>query len=248
MDTIYENESTPKKDGYRMPGEFEPQECIWMLWPHRPDNWRDGAKPAQKAYADVARGIAQFEPVIVGVNPEDYAAAHYVLAGEENILVVEMTSDDSWIRDCGPTFVVNDDVEAARIAGADGVHVGQDDAACVEAREKLGPDAIVGVSVQTVEQALVAQADCADYLGVGAVFGTPTKPDAADVGTDGLAAICAAVDIPVVAIGGLNERTIPELAGTGADGAAVVSAIFAAEDIEEETRRLRAAVQAALGA
>ena len=109
MDTIYENESTPKKDGYRMPGEFEPQECIWMLWPHRPDNWRDGAKPAQKAFADVARGIAQFEPVIVGVNPEDYAAAHYVLAGEENILVVEMTSDDSWIRDCGPTFVVNDD-------------------------------------------------------------------------------------------------------------------------------------------
>ena len=91
-------------------------------------------------------------------------------------------------------------------------------------------------------------ADGADYLGVGAVFGTPTKPDAADVGTDGLAAICAAVDIPVVAIGGLNERTIPELAGTGADGAAVVSAIFAAEDIEEETRRLRAAVQAALGA
>ena len=87
MDTIYENESTPKKDGYRMPGEFEPQECIWMLWPHRPDNWRDGAKPAQKAYADVARGIAQYEPVIVGVNPEDYAAAHYVLTGEENILV-----------------------------------------------------------------------------------------------------------------------------------------------------------------
>ena len=151
-------------------------------------------------------------------------------------------------REAGVPFVVDDDVEAARIAGVDGVHVGQDDAACVEAREKLGPDAIVGVSVQTVEQALVAQADGADYLGVGAVFGTPTKPDAADVGTDGLAAICAAVDIPVVAIGGLNERTIPELAGTGADGAAVVSAIFAAEDIEEETRRLRAAVQAALGA
>ena len=109
MKTIHESVSTPKADGYRMPGEFEPQECIWMLWPHRPDNWRDGAKPAQKAYADVARGIAQYEPVIVGVNPEDYAAAHYVLTGEENILVVEMTSDDSWIRDCGPTFVVNDD-------------------------------------------------------------------------------------------------------------------------------------------
>lgn len=151
-------------------------------------------------------------------------------------------------RKAGVPFVVNDDVEVARIVEADGVHVGQGDAAVSDARAKLGPDAIVGVSVQTVEQALVAQADGADYLGVGAVFGTPTKPDAADVGTDGLAAICAAVDIPVVAIGGLNERTIPELAGTGADGAAVVSAIFAAEDIEEETRRLRAAVQAALGA
>ncbi|WP_270297229.1 agmatine deiminase family protein [Eggerthella sinensis] len=70
METIYENESTPKKDGYRMPAEFEPQECIWMLWPHRTDNWRDGAKPAQRAFTDVARGIAQYEPVVVGVNPE----------------------------------------------------------------------------------------------------------------------------------------------------------------------------------
>ena len=139
-------------------------------------------------------------------------------------------------------------MEAARIAGADGVHVGQDDAACADARAKLGPDVIVGVSVQTVAQALAAQADGADYLGVGAVFGTPTKPDAADVGADGLAAICAAVDIPVVAIGGLNERTVPALAGTGADGVAVVSAIFAADDIEAAARRLRAAVQAALGA
>ena len=248
METIYEEQSTPRQDGYRMPGEFEPQERIWMLWPHRPDNWRDGAKPAQKAFAEVARAIARFEPVVIGAKPEDYEAARFEMSEDENVMVIEMTSDDSWIRDCGPTFVVNDDVEAARIAGADGVHVGQDDAACVEAREKLGPDAIVGVSVQTVEQALAAQADGADYLGVGAVFGTPTKPDAADVGADGLAAICAAVDIPVVAIGGLNERTVPALAGTGADGAAVVSAIFAADDIEAAARRLRAAVQAALGA
>ena len=115
METIYENESTPKKDGYRMPAEFEPQECIWMLWPHRTDNWRDGAKPAQRAFTDVARGIAQYEPVVVGVNPEDYAAAHYVLADEENILVVEMTSDDSWVRDCGPTFVVNDDSDVRAV-------------------------------------------------------------------------------------------------------------------------------------
>ena len=151
-------------------------------------------------------------------------------------------------REAGVPFVVNDDVDAARIAEADGVHVGQDDAACADARAALGPDAIVGVSVQTVEQALAAQAAGADYLGVGAVFGTPTKPDAADVGVDGLRAICAAVDIPVVAIGGLTERTIPALAGTGADGAAVVSAIFAADDIEAQTRRLRATVREALGA
>ena len=151
-------------------------------------------------------------------------------------------------REAGVPFVVNDDVDAARIAEADGVHVGQDDAACADARAALGPDAIVGVSVQTVERALAAQAAGADYLGVGAVFGTPTKPDAADVGVDGLRAICAAVDIPVVAIGGLTERTIPALAGTGADGAAVVSAIFAADDIEAQTRRLRATVREALGA
>ena len=109
MDTIYENESTPKKDGYRMPGEFEPQEFIWMLWPHRPDNWRDGAKPAQKAFAEVARAIARFEPVVIGAKPEDYEAARFEMSEDENVMVIEMTSDDSWIRDCGPTFVKNDD-------------------------------------------------------------------------------------------------------------------------------------------
>lgn len=151
-------------------------------------------------------------------------------------------------RAAGVPFVINDDVEAARIVGADGVHVGQGDTACAEAREVLGPDAIVGVSVQTVEQAVAAQDAGADYLGVGAVFGTPTKPDAAEVSLAELRAICAAVDIPVVAIGGLNASTIPALAGTGVDGAAVVSAIFAACDIEEETRQLRAIVAATLGA
>ena len=151
-------------------------------------------------------------------------------------------------RAAGVPFVVNDDVECALAVGADGVHVGQDDMACERARALLGPDAIVGVSTQTVEQARAAEAAGADYLGVGGVTGTATKPEAEVLAPEEFRAIAAAVDIPVVAIGGLNERTIPELAGTGADGAAVVSAIFAAEDIEEETRRLRAAVQAALGA
>lgn len=109
METIYEEQSTPKRDGYRMPGEFELQERIWMLWPHRPDNWRNGAKPAQKAYADVARAIARFEPVVVGAKPEDYDHARFEFENDDNILVIEMESDDAWIRDCGPTFVKNDD-------------------------------------------------------------------------------------------------------------------------------------------
>ena len=142
-------------------------------------------------------------------------------------------------RDRGVPFVVDDDVQAALESGAVGVHVGQDDTACVKARELLGPDAIVGMSAQTVEQALKAQVDGADYLGVGALIPTPTKPDAVDVTLDELKAICDAVDIPVVGIGGLNARTIPDLAGCGVDGAAVVSAIFAADDCYKAARELR---------
>jgi len=143
-------------------------------------------------------------------------------------------------REAGVPFVIDDDAEAALACGADGVHVGQDDMACAKAREMLGPDAIVGVSAQTVEQALQAQADGADYLGVGALIPTPTKPDAVDVTRDELRAICNAVDIPVVGIGGLNVQTIPQIKDCGADGAAVVSAIFAADDCLQATRDLRA--------
>ena len=99
-------DSTPRKDGFRMPAEFEPQKQIWMLWPERPDNWRDGAKPAQKVFANVAKAISEFEPVTMCVSPAQYAHARNVLPPE--IRVVEMTSNDAWIRDCGPTFVVND--------------------------------------------------------------------------------------------------------------------------------------------
>lgn len=140
----------------------------------------------------------------------------------------------------GIPFVIDDEVEIALAVGADGVHVGQDDMACENARALLGPDAIVGVSAQTVEQALAAQAAGADYLGVGALIPTPTKPDAVDVTYDELRAICEAVDIPVVGIGGLNARTIGQLAGSKADGAAVVSAIFAADDCEQAARELLA--------
>ena len=141
-------------------------------------------------------------------------------------------------RDAGVPFVIDDEVDIALAIGADGVHVGQDDMACEKARALLGPDAIVGVSAQTVQQALAAQAAGADYLGVGALIPTPTKPDAADVTFDELCAICSAVDIPVVGIGGLNKDTVKVLEGSGADGAAVVSAIFAASDCEMAAREL----------
>ena len=134
-----------------------------------------------------------------------------------------------------------DVVYAARQHGVkvDGVHVGQSDESCASARARLGEGAIVGVSAQPVEQALAAQAAGADYLGVGALFKTATKPEAADVSLRTLREICAAVSIPVVGIGGLNASTLASLAHTGVHGAAVVSAIFAAGDIVSATQDLR---------
>ncbi|MDR3307865.1 MAG: agmatine deiminase family protein, partial [Coriobacteriales bacterium] len=102
-------QTTPQADGFRMPGEFEPQSHIYMLWPERPDNWRDGGKPAQAAFAEVAKAISQFVPVTMGVNRGQYQNARAVL--DPAIQVVEMSSDDSWVRDCGPTFVINDQGE-----------------------------------------------------------------------------------------------------------------------------------------
>ena len=104
--------STPKQDGFRMPGEFEPQDHIFMIWPERPDNWRQGAKPAQRAYTEVAKAIAKHTPVTVLVNNSQYANARARLP--EHIRVVEMSSDDAWVRDCGPTFVINDETHEIR--------------------------------------------------------------------------------------------------------------------------------------
>lgn len=99
-------DSTPRADGFRMPGEFEPHGGTWMLWPQRPDNWRLGAKPAQRAWVDVASAIAQFEPVTVGVNHDQFENARTMLP--ERIRVVEISSNDAWVRDCGPTFLIDD--------------------------------------------------------------------------------------------------------------------------------------------
>ena len=136
-------------------------------------------------------------------------------------------------------FVINDNVEIALAVDADGVHVGQSDMEAGDVRAKLGPDKMIGVSAQTVEQAVMAEQNGADYLGVGAVFPTGSKADALEVSHDTLKAICKAVKIPVIAIGGISKENILELSGSGICGIAVISAIFAKDDIEEAARELR---------
>jgi thiamine-phosphate pyrophosphorylase len=135
-------------------------------------------------------------------------------------------------------FVIDDNIQVALAVGADGVHVGQSDMAAGDVRALIGEDKILGVSAQTVEQAILAEKNGADYLGVGAVFSTSTKLDAQNVSFQTLKEICAAVSIPVVAIGGINENNISELKGSGVDGVAVVSAIFAKPDIFAATKNL----------
>ncbi len=143
-------------------------------------------------------------------------------------------------REKGVISIINDAVDIAAAVGADGVHVGQSDLAAGRAREVLGPDKLIGVSAHSVEEALAAQAAGADYLGVGAAFVTGTKADAAPISRDTIRSITAAVDIPVVAIGGISRDNITELAGCGLDGVAVVSALFAQKDVKAAAKELYA--------
>ena len=140
-------------------------------------------------------------------------------------------------------FVINDNVEIAKKVDADGVHVGQSDMEALDVRAQLGEDKIIGVSARTVEQALLAEKHGADYLGVGAVFQTGTKTDAREVEHSVLKEICTKVDIPVVAIGGITQDNVKELSGSGINGVAVISAIFAQKDIETATAKLKSCVE-----
>ena len=139
-------------------------------------------------------------------------------------------------------FIINDNVEIAQAIDADGVHVGQSDMEAGDVRAKLGPDKIIGVSAQTVEQAILAEKHGADYLGVGAVFPTGSKDDAIEVPHETLKAICDAVSIPVIAIGGITQENVATLAGSGICGIAVISAIYAQPDIKKAAEDLKAAV------
>ena len=137
-------------------------------------------------------------------------------------------------------LIINDDPLLAKEIGADGVHVGQKDMAPEKVRQIIGPEMVLGVSARTVEQALAAQAAGADYLGSGAVFHTGTKGDARALSHDVLREICGSVEIPVVAIGGITAENAPQLAGTGISGIAVISGIFASEDVKGAAAELRA--------
>ncbi len=139
-------------------------------------------------------------------------------------------------------FIINDNVDIALKCGADGVHVGQDDTPVNEIRRLAGGDFIIGTTAKTVEQAVRAEADGADYLGVGAVFPSPTKGNAIRITKEMLSQICGSVKIPVAAIGGITADNMSEIAGSGISGMALVSAIFAADDIECETAKLKSKV------
>lgn len=135
-------------------------------------------------------------------------------------------------------FIINDSLDVFLAVDADGIHVGQNDMQADLVRQKIGPNKILGVSAETVDEAILAEKMGADYLGVGTIFNTTTKLDAITVSLKTLTEICHSVDIPVVAIGGISLNNIKDLKDTMIDGISIVSAIFAAKDIEKATRDL----------
>lgn len=158
---------------------------------------------------------------------------------DKNAFLKEAERFVALCRRKGAISIINDSVEIAVRAGADGVHIGQEDLEAGRARALLGPEKIIGVSAHSPEEALRAQAAGADYLGVGAAFVTGTKADARPISRETIRAVTAAVRIPAVAIGGITRENILELKGCGLSGAAVVSALFAQPDVKLAARELR---------
>ena len=158
---------------------------------------------------------------------------------DDETFLKEAVEISALCKQYGVPFFVNDNVEIAIKCHADGIHVGQEDMAAAQVRRRVGDGMLIGVSVHSVEEALEAVKNGADYLGVGAMFSTSTKTNIRVLTKEILRDICAAVDVPVVAIGGIGKTNLSQLSGTGVDGVALVSAIFAADDIESECRLLR---------
>lgn len=166
---------------------------------------------------------------------------------EKNLGDVEFLAEaleiQALCRERGVLFIINDNIEIAKKISADGIHVGQEDLCADQVRALLGSEIILGVSVQTLEQAVLAETQGADYLGVGAVFPTDSKSDALDVSFETLTQICQTVNIPVIAIGGIGLHNVEQLSGSGIVGVAVISSIFGQEDMEGATRLLREKVE-----
>ena len=158
---------------------------------------------------------------------------------DEDEFVAEAMQIKELCRRYNVPLIINDNVDVALKSGADGVHVGIEDAPVAEIRRKVGKDFIIGATAKTVEQAQVAEKAGADYLGVGAVFPSPTKKNAIRITNEQLKEICSSVSIPAVAIGGISLKNVDGLEGGGMDGIAVVSAIFGAEDIKGNYSRIK---------
>ena len=166
---------------------------------------------------------------------------------EEAAFLQEAKDIQALCRRYGVPFIVNDNVDIAVACGADGVHVGQEDMRAGEVRRLVGENMILGVSAHTVAEARQAVRDGADYLGLGTVFHTSTKTDVDMMPRETLRTICGAVDVPIVAIGGLHRGNIFQLSGSGVDGVALVSAIFGVENIEESCRELQVLAKKMVG-
>ena len=199
-----------------------------------------------KLYAITDRAWAHdMDGVLAQVEAAIKGGATFVQVREKHLDAREFLTEARWVVELchkhGVKCVINDNVDIALLSGADGVHVGQDDMACAKARVALGDRRIIGVSAHNIEEAVAAAAAGADYLGSGAAFPTSTKDVHGHFVTpEDYAAITSAVDIPVVAIGGITKDNIAQLNGRGLAGAAVVSALFAQPDVEAAAREMRA--------
>jgi thiamine-phosphate pyrophosphorylase len=219
----------PFSRGDRMPGGW-PRFDLYVI--------TDAALAPGRSHLEVARAALAGGADAVQLRDKNATAQNLCAAASEI---------QPLARKFGAAFVVNDRVDVALLTGADGAHLGQTDLPCQEARRLLRRPAILGVSAATVEEAKKAAKDGADYIGVGPIFATPTKPDAGEaIGTERLAAVVRAVPIPVVAIGGIDHENVIQVLATGAAGVAVVAAVVSAPDMAAAARALKSRITAAL--
>jgi thiamine-phosphate pyrophosphorylase len=192
----------------------------------------------------LSRGRSQLEIVAAAIRGGVTVVQYREKTVGLRVLIEQALALQTLCRQAAVPFIVNDRVDVALAVDADGVHVGQDDMPASLARQLIGPDRIVGVSVENIAQARQAQADGADYVGASPIFATPTKPDAPrPMGLEGLREVARVCSLPIVAIGGMNKTNAAEALRAGAAGIAVVSAIVQADDVERASRELKAVIE-----